>query len=354
MLRSSTRKLPHQRQAPPKHQRMPECSYSPEKDHHSRLHDAAETARSLPLQGSGTFDNRVLHTDDQQMMGGSTSSSFSQPATSGLLMESGSAQFFGTQSTDPLHHPTFIEMKRSNTGLRQDAEFDFALDGGLMDGSGHNSMPVSQDVLTPQEFSWRQHDHRLFEHQFNTSVDTDYASYGLSFPQDDHMWPPEFIPDPALDFPGAIKIGGSSGHYNANLPSSFPPSADCLPNYISPMQVPRRHGAAASTSEPNSLPSSPPILPFQKRPNKPAPTRASRSGSLSIIREYGHTQHGSPTLSRNGSGKGKRKGPLPTATALAAAQKRKDGSVCIRCRTMKMTVRRQSRTSREQADDVVV
>ena len=141
--------------------------------------------------------------------------------------------------------------------------------------------------------------------------------------------------------------------HTPNLPSSFPSSTDCLPNYISAMQVPRWHGAAASTSEPSSLPSSPPILPFQKRPKRPTPTRASRSGSLSIIREYGDTQH-SRTLSPNGLGNRYRRRSLSIATIVDAAQKRKDGSVCIRCRTMKLTVGIYGKTFREQADDVVV
>ena len=307
---------------------------------HSNLHQHDRGARSLHLPYSETFQHRNSQTGGHQMTGSTNSSSFSR--TGGLHMENNPAQLFDPQSAYPLHHPNFNGMKRSHTGLRQDLETDFALDRDLIDESRHNSLPVTQDVSTSQELSWRQNDHFSIDHQLSTSADTDYGLCALDFSANDPPWSPNFVQDPvlgfadsnALDHPGAIKIGGSSGHYKPGLPSSFPPSADCFPDYMPTM--PNR--AVISTSEPTFLPSSPPKLPFRRNSNKSTSTRASRSGSLSIIREYGYSQHGSPNLSRNGSGKGKRKGPLPTATALAAAQKRKDGSVCIRCRTMKMTV----------------
>ena len=347
MLQPFTINSRHQRQAPANFRRMPDNPYSDEGDfiHRSRLHDRARSTHSLPFPDSGTFDHDFLHTDGQQMMGSSTSSSFSQPATSGLPMENNSAQFSDDRSVYPLSNPTFSEIKGSNTGLRQHQEIDFALGRGLGEESGH-SLRRNQDILTSEELSWRQQDHFLFEHQLSPSANANYESYDLGLTANNHAWPPGFVSDPALEFtttdhPGAIRIGGSSGH-DKPVPCSYPPSADYYSDYLPTMQGPGRYQETVLISESHHLQSSPPSLPFRKNPNKSTPPRA-RSGSLSIIREYGHSQHGSPILSRNGSGKGKRKGPLPTATALAAAQKRKDGNVCIRCRTMKMTVIRCAR-----------
>ena len=347
MLNPSMKTARNQRQAPIKHQRMREDQYSAEENttQRPRVHHPAWHARSHNIQDPSTLEHRGPYAGGQRMMSGSTSSNFSQPATKDLLMENNPAQFFDTRSAYSIHDSTFNQLKRSNTKLRQDPDTEFATDQGLIDESGHGSVSASQNLLTPQDLSWQQYDHGLFENRLSPSTDTEYGSYGFPFPTNDRTWSPEFAQDPSLelaplDHPGAIKIGGSSGHYNPQLPSSFPPSADCFPEYASLTQVSDRYESAISTSEPNLHQSSSPKLPFQKKNNKTTSNRAPRSGSLSIIREYGHSQHGSPNLSRSGSNKGKRKGPLPTATALAAAQKRKDGNVCIRCRTMKMTVKR--------------
>ena len=351
----------HQRQAPARNQRMQqENSYSAEGDtsQRSRLPNRARSAQSVPLPDSGIFEHGFSYTGGPQMWADSPSSTFSQPAISGLPMESGPAQFFDTGSAYPLHHWTINEMKRSNTGLSQDHEIDFALDRGLIDESGQYPLRTGEDILTPQELSWRRNDHFRFEQKLSPSADTECGSYDLGLNANDRAWPPDFVQDPALGFtdsntldhPGAIKIGGSSGHYRPDLPSSFPPSADCFPVYMPTI----RSQAVTSTSEPTILSSGSSNLPFRKNPRKSTSARASRSGSLSIIRENGHSPQGSPNLSQNGSGKGKRKGPLPTATALAAAQKRKDGSVCIRCRTMKMTVGRCLKILRELANYNVV
>ena len=334
MLRSSATESRHQRQASVKHSKMQEDPYSTAGycTQPSRLRNQASSARSLPLANFGTWEHSMSHASEQRIAGSSTSSSLSQPATSGLHAES---HVLHSRSTLPFHDPTFNELKGSNT---------ISPNSGLINESGHNSLPANQNVLTPQELSWRQHDHVPFEHPFSTSDDTAYGSYDLGLTPHDHAWRPGFVQDPAfgyatyptyndtkmLEHPGAIKIEGSSGHYKPDLPSSFPPSADCFPpDYMPTIQNSRPYRATASTSQPNL-----------KLSNKPTSARGSRSSSLSIIREYGHSQQGSPILSRNGSVKGKRKGPLATATALAAAQKRKDGNVCIRCRTMKMTVGR--------------
>ena len=350
----------HRRQAPARNQRMQENPFAAEGDvtQRSRLQNPAGSTQSVPLPNSSVFEHGFSYTGGPHIWASSPSSTFSQPAMSGLPMESGSAPFFDTQSAYPLHHSTINEMKRSNTGLSQDHEIGFALNRGLIDEPGHYSLRTSEDVLTPQELSWRRHDHFLFEQQLSPSADTECGSYDFGLTAHDHPWPPDFVQDPALGFtdsntldhPGAIKIGGSSGHYRPDLPSSFPPSADCFPVFMPTI----RNRAISSSSEPTVLSPGSSNLPFRRNSRKSTSARASRSGSLSIIRENGHSQQGSPNLSRNGSGKGKRKGPLPTATALAAAQKRKEGSVCIRCRTMKMTVGRCSRIIRELANYSVV
>lgn len=303
----------------------------------SRLHGQAWSARSLPLTNLDTFGHCNTHAGDQRMVDSSTSSSFSQNAMNGLHLENQNLDF---RSAYPPHDSTCDEGKGSNTGPHQNAEVYFS--SRLFDTPGRDSLSVTRNALSLQELSWGQHDD-LFGHQRSTSINTAHDSYDLDFTTNDHAWHSDFMQHPALGFtpnqdyddsnnldqPGAIRIEGSSGHYKPNLASSFPPSADCFPDYLPMSQKRRPHRAIASTSQP-SLKSS----------NKPTSARGSRSGSLSIIREYGHSQQGGPVLSRDGSAKGRRKGPLPTATALAAAQKRKDGNVCIRCRTMKMTVGR--------------
>lgn len=355
MLHPFTTDSLHQSRGSAKYERTQNNSYATEGNctRHSHLRNQAGSARSLHFANSGTFENRISHASEQQMAGSSTSSSFSQPATSGLQMESNPAQFFDSQSAYLLNHSTFNELKGRNTGPRQDLEIDFSLNRDLIDESGHSSLPASQDVLTPQELSWQQHSHLLFGHELSASADTACKSYDLGLTADDHTWPSDMMHDPAigfadrqtyddinaLDHPGAIKIERSRGHYKSGLTSYFPPSADCFPDYMPTTQHSWPHRAIPSTSQPALLSSSPPNLPIRKDSNKSTSARGSRSGSLSVIREYGYPQHGSPILSRNVSVKGKRKGPLPTATALAAARKRKDGNVCIRCRTMKMTVR---------------
>ena len=344
MLHPSIITSRQQRQPPAYPARMQENPYSAERNQNQRssLHNQARSTTSLYLPDSDPFGRGMLHPSVPRMAGSSANSSFPQTAASGLPRERNSAPFFDTRSTYSYQHPTFDEMRRSDTGLRQDFEIDFAPDQGLFDESGDSSLPTSQDILSPQEFSWQEHDQYLLDNPLSTSADTDYSSYGLM--ASEHAWPLDWAQTPALgvadsntlDHPDAIKIGGSDEYYKQDPTSSFPSSANCFTDYMPTM--PNRE--VASTSEAVFPPSSPPNLPFRKNSNKSTSARASRSGSLSIIREYGHSQHGSPILSRNGSGKGKRKGPLPTATALAAAQKRKDGSVCIRCRTMKMTVGR--------------
>ena len=344
MLQSSTIESRHQRQDFAKHNRMQEIPYSAggRRSQHSRLHNQSRSAQNLQYANYGMLEHRISHASEQRMAHGSTSSSFSQPATSGLHIEN---HGFESQSAYPHRDSTFDDLTGRDIGLRQDLQVDASLDSGLIDDSGRGSLPASHNVMAQQELSWQQPDHLLFGHQLSNSADTTYGSYDLDLTANDHAWPSDFRQDQAfglancqtydhsdtLDHPGAIRIEGTSGHCKSGPSSSLPPSADSFPAYMPPMQRIRPQRTVATTSQPTL-----------KESSKATSARGSRSrsGSLSIIREYGHSQQGSPFISRNGSAKGKRKGPLPTATALAAAQKRKDGNVCIRCRTMKMTVGR--------------
>ena len=132
-----------------------------------------------------------------------------------------------------------------------------------------------------------------------------------------------------LDHPNAIRIKPCSDHYQSDLTSTFPPTAGFYPDKLSNPDLRRRRVAPStirhSVSPPNQV-----NIPFRRRP------RATTVGSLSIIREDG--QRDLP-MSRTASQKGRRKGPLAKETAVAAAQRRKEKSVCIRCRTMKQTAR---------------
>ena len=331
-----------------------------------RLRNGARSGRGPRSANIGIFEHPS--SGEQQTVGSSSSSSFSQPATNGLHMGSSPTQAFDSQSGYSLHHPTLNILKGNNVRPRQDLESDYSLNRGLIDESGQHSLPDSQDVLTPQDLSWRQHGYLLGGHQHSTSADTGYSSYDLGLTPSEHDWTSAFVQNSAfdlvsrqnynhgntLDHPGAMRIAGSSGNYRSGPTSSFPPSADCIPNYMSTTQSSRPHRAMATSSQPTFVPQSPPNRPPRKYSGKATSGRGSRSGSLSIIREYGYAQQGSPNVSRNGSVKGKRKGPLPPATALAAAQKRKDGNVCIRCRTMKMTVGKYGGLFEDLTDHVIV
>ena len=354
MLHPSTAQSHHQSQVLASHRRMqgnPSCAEG-NFTQYPRLRNEARSARGPRSANIGIFEHRTPSSGEQQIVGSSSSSSFSQPATNGLHVPSSPTQAFDSQSAYSLHHPTLNVLKGNDVRPRQDLEPDYSLNRGLIDGSGQHSLPDSQDVLAPQELSWRQHGYFLVGHQPSTSADTAYSSYDLGLTASGHNWTSAFVQNPAfdvvsrqnynggntLDHPGAMKIAGSSGHYKSGLTSSYPPSADCIPDYMSTTQSSRPHRAMEPSSQTTFVPPSPPNRPTRKYSGKATSARGSRSGSLSIIREYGHAPQGSPNVSRNGSVKGKRKGPLPPATALAAAQKRKDGNVCIRCRTMKMTV----------------
>ena len=124
----------------------------------------------------------------------------------------------------------------------------------------------------------------------------------------------------------------ASEHYDSHRSSSFPTTAGHLPPDIVPVlsnfqaeqarQSQRRRRDTDSALRPASLPMR------RKISNRSA--RASRSGSLSTIREGNQN-----LLSASPMNKGRRSGPLTPGTKEEAKQKRLNKDVCIKCHTMK-------------------
>lgn len=135
------------------------------------------------------------------------------------------------------------------------------------------------------------------------------------------------------DCPGAIMIPGSSKRYDADLTSSFPPTAGHFPDYMPLIRRPEYHQSNLSSSQPVMDFSKHASFSMRRKTSKTKPSTRSRSGSLRAIQEQDNSLGTSPT----GSLRGRRKGHLDRATALAAGQKRSDGTVCIRCKMMKQT-----------------
>ena len=209
------------------------------------------------------------------------------------------------------------------------------------------------DILAPSGHSWQQqHSLQSVGNQF---LDPVQMSYG-SFPNHDgHMHQIQPTSDQhgttydaavaqyqdndesrQLDHPNAIMIPTSSQRYQSDRPSSFPITAGFFPSSIPPSQAnratqhahkPRRRRDTVSTPNTFSIPMR------RKGSNKSA--RASRSGSLNVIREDPRI---SSSLSSRGSLKGRRNGPLSEATRSDAKQKRIEKTVCVRCHMMKQKV----------------
>ena len=124
----------------------------------------------------------------------------------------------------------------------------------------------------------------------------------------------------------------ASEHYDSHRSSSFPTTAGHLPPNVAPVssnfqasqarQTQRRRRDTDSALKPVSLPMR------RKISNRSA--RASRSGSLSIIREDKQK-----ALSASPTSKGRRNGPLTPESKEEAKQKRNNKTVCIKCHTMK-------------------
>ena len=128
----------------------------------------------------------------------------------------------------------------------------------------------------------------------------------------------------------------ASEHYDSRRSSSFPTTAGHLPPNVVPVssnfqagqarQTQRRRRDTDSALRPASLPMR------RKISNRSA--RASRSGSLSTIREGNQN-----TLSAPPTIKGRRNGPLTPETKEEAKQKRLNKNVCIKCHKMKSQCR---------------
>lgn len=124
----------------------------------------------------------------------------------------------------------------------------------------------------------------------------------------------------------------ASEHYDSNRSSSFPTTAGHLPPDFVPVasnfqagqarHTQRRRRDTDSALRPTSLPMR------RKTSNKSA--RASRSDSLSIIREDNQK-----SLSASPTNKGRRYRPLSQETREDAKLKRLNKSVCIKCHNMK-------------------
>ena len=134
---------------------------------------------------------------------------------------------------------------------------------------------------------------------------------------------------------GAITIPRASEHYQVNLSSSCPPTTDHVSAHMRDVLRPQKHRSTISTSQPTSFLLNSASLPMRRKPSRNKSTRNTKSGFLKAITNNDHGTQGSspPILVR-----GRRNGRLSPATAIAASQKRSDGTVCIRCKMMKMTV----------------
>ena len=124
----------------------------------------------------------------------------------------------------------------------------------------------------------------------------------------------------------------ASEHYDSHQSSSFPTTAGHLPPNVVPVLSNFQAGQARQTQPRRRDTDSalrPTSLPMRRKiSNRSA--RASRSGSLSTIREYNQN-----SLSASPTNKGRRNGPLSQETKEEAKQKRINKTVCIKCHKMK-------------------
>ena len=178
--------------------------------------------------------------------------------------------------------------------------------------------------MGPYEDHWRQK--QSLSSVGNQFLDSNETHHGIA----DHRHPSnELHHSNAIMIP---RLPSTSEHYDSHRPSSFPTTAGFFPPNIAPIlsnlqpgqakQTQRRRRDTDSALRPTSLP--------MRRKVSNKSTRASRSGSLSTIREgYQNSLSASPT------DKGRRNGPLSKETKEEAKQKRIDKTVCVRCHKMK-------------------
>ncbi len=210
-----------------------------------------------------------------------------------------------------------------NTGILGSGPDEAAQELDLTPGPGWYT--DGPDQMGPYADHWRQK--QSLSSVGNQFLDSGETHYG--FPDHQH-------PSNELHHSNAImipRLPAASEHYDSHRPSSFPTTAGFLPPNVAPVlsnlqpgqarQTQRRRRDTDSALRPTSLPMR------RKVSNKSA--RASRSGSLSTIREdYQNSLSISPT------NKGRRCGPLSKETKEEAKQKRNDKTVCVRCHKMKM------------------
>lgn len=239
------------------------------------------------------------------------------------------------------------EIEHAGKGVEHTSDFlDKSIGRGLM-GESRQTFCEDPDYLTANEPSWQQ--------QGDLSVAASgvfgSAIAGCEPPGQDCMGRKQYSTALHLyraanqcgahnatserlpDCPGAIMIPGSSKRYDADLTSSFPPTAGHFPDYVPIIRTPERHQSTLSRSQPTMCFPKQARFSMRTKNSKTKPSRRSRSGSLKVIQEHDNSLGSSPTDSL----RGRRKGHLDRATALAAGQKRSDGTVCIRCKMMKQT-----------------
>ena len=132
---------------------------------------------------------------------------------------------------------------------------------------------------------------------------------------------------------GSTGASCSSSHYQADLSSSYPPSAGRFPTNRAHMPVSDCSNVSASQLDTNVLGGK--SLPMRNKASKCRIPTESSTSSTKPTDECSTIRLGSSPASAS---RGRRRGRLDPETAFAAGQKRSDGSVCIRCKMMKQQV----------------
>ena len=222
----------------------------------------------------------------------------------------------------------------------------------LIGESRPQSRSDDPDILAPSGHSWQQqHSLHSVGNQFLDSVQTSHRLFP-DYVEHRHLVRPTNDPygstyDAAtaeyqykdesrqLDHPDAIMIPTSSQRYQSDRPSSFPITAGFFPTGASPSRANRAHQTTQKARRRRDTISTPNTfsIPMQRKGSNKS-GRASRSGSLTVIREDGKK---SSNLPPHGSLKGRR-GPLSEEARSDAKQKRLEKTVCVRCHMMKLKV----------------
>ena len=182
----------------------------------------------------------------------------------------------------------------------------------------------SPGQMGPYEGDWRQK--QTLSSVGNQFFDSRATYQGI---QDDQHPSNDLHHSDAVMIPRAQ---AASEHYDSHRSSSFPTTAGHLPPDVVPVLSNFQAGQARQIQRPRRDTDSalrPASLPMRRKiSNRSA--RASRSGSLSTIREGNQN-----SLSASPMNKGRRSGPLTPGTKEEAKQKRLNKNVCIKCHIMK-------------------